>query len=283
MEIGSREVREVEFRERIRGYHQEDVDEFLERVARGIEVLEENLREAEQRLSSSSDTPRGDDLSAADDTIQRTLILAQRTADSLISEAQAEADRLVSEATSSAQKVMAEANQKANEAMEARVRLLSSEIDALGAKKRQLIGEVSSVVEKAKSTREAVVNSLSAAMDAVTGALQVDLSSIDSFEELEEVNVLADEEPGESQPSDLISLVEAGEVVEDEVIEPESLLADGEEIHGSISGEVVTPKTGKSDAAETDDSVPLSFGRPNFQLLSSEDPSGPVLFDEEES
>jgi cell division initiation protein len=44
------EIREVDFRERMRGYHQEDVDAFLERVARGVEVLEPQLLEARARV-----------------------------------------------------------------------------------------------------------------------------------------------------------------------------------------------------------------------------------------
>ncbi|MGH9065883.1 MAG: DivIVA domain-containing protein, partial [Acidimicrobiales bacterium] len=35
MEVASRTLREVEFRQQLRGYHQDDVDEFLERVAAG--------------------------------------------------------------------------------------------------------------------------------------------------------------------------------------------------------------------------------------------------------
>ncbi|MGH9060729.1 MAG: DivIVA domain-containing protein, partial [Acidimicrobiales bacterium] len=51
MEVASRSIREVEFRQQLRGYNQDDVDEFLERVAAGIEVLQERLREATERAA----------------------------------------------------------------------------------------------------------------------------------------------------------------------------------------------------------------------------------------
>ncbi|MGH9182177.1 MAG: DivIVA domain-containing protein, partial [Acidimicrobiales bacterium] len=35
--ITAQDIRRVEFRERLRGYHQADVDEFLERVAAAVE------------------------------------------------------------------------------------------------------------------------------------------------------------------------------------------------------------------------------------------------------
>jgi DivIVA domain-containing protein len=54
MEIASRTLREVEFRQQLRGYHQDDVDEFLERVAAGIEVLQDRLREANERATRAA-------------------------------------------------------------------------------------------------------------------------------------------------------------------------------------------------------------------------------------
>ena len=49
MEVSPKTLREVEFREKMRGYHPEDVDHFLEQVAAGIEVLQDRLRQAETR------------------------------------------------------------------------------------------------------------------------------------------------------------------------------------------------------------------------------------------
>ena len=49
MDVSPKTLREVEFREKMRGYHPEDVDQFLERVAAGIEVLQDRLRQAVER------------------------------------------------------------------------------------------------------------------------------------------------------------------------------------------------------------------------------------------
>jgi cell division initiation protein len=35
VDVSPQTIRQVEFREKLRGYHQDDVDEFLERVAAG--------------------------------------------------------------------------------------------------------------------------------------------------------------------------------------------------------------------------------------------------------
>jgi len=61
MEVSPKTLREVEFREkRLGGYHPDDVDEFLERVAVGIEVYQEKLRQAgEERTALLAATAHG--------------------------------------------------------------------------------------------------------------------------------------------------------------------------------------------------------------------------------
>ena len=49
IEVSARTLREVEFREKLRGYNQDDVDEFLERAAAGVELLHDRLRQAMER------------------------------------------------------------------------------------------------------------------------------------------------------------------------------------------------------------------------------------------
>jgi DivIVA domain-containing protein len=89
MELTPQRLREVEFKERWRGYDPEEVDDLLERVAAGLEDFENRVRQAteravraEQRASEGSDT---------DETLRRTLVLAQRTADAAIADAVARA------------------------------------------------------------------------------------------------------------------------------------------------------------------------------------------------
>ena len=60
MELTPQELREVEFRERWRGYDPDDVDDFLERAAVALDELHDRLREyteramvAEQRLTGA--------------------------------------------------------------------------------------------------------------------------------------------------------------------------------------------------------------------------------------
>ncbi len=94
MDLTPETLRSATFRDKLRGYHPDDVDEFLESVARGLEVLLARLRDASERARSAvvaEPTPEADEA-------VRTLSLAQRTADLAIHEAKAEAERLLNAA-----------------------------------------------------------------------------------------------------------------------------------------------------------------------------------------
>src|ERR1700679_1901109 len=90
-------LRTVEFRQTLRGYHIDDVDEYLERVAIEAEALQEQMRQSgdrmrqateriaqleqaaqqlEQQLESAhTQAPAQPVATAPDDSLQRTLLL----------------------------------------------------------------------------------------------------------------------------------------------------------------------------------------------------------------
>src|SRR3954447_22810922 len=101
MDVSPKMLREVEFREKFRGYHPEDVDTFLERVAVGIEALQTQLRQAAERVAHAEQLATQS--ATSDEALSRTLLLAQRTADLAVEEAREQAARIVSAAESQAE------------------------------------------------------------------------------------------------------------------------------------------------------------------------------------
>src|SRR3954451_21349024 len=108
MDVTPQVINEVEFHQKMRGYDPDEVDDFLERVAVAFEQLQERIRSAEQRAAAvekrAAEAPRAPVAPAAPagpteaettETIQRTLVLAQRTADAAIKDAQDEARRII--------------------------------------------------------------------------------------------------------------------------------------------------------------------------------------------
>ena len=113
---------EVRFRERMRGYDFEEVDSYVKAVSRAVANGRDQISDLQQRLAQTEpQTGNGDGLSETREMLLRTLVLAQRTADTAISEARAEAKSITDSAQERAAKTVAEAEAAANQ------RLRSSE------------------------------------------------------------------------------------------------------------------------------------------------------------
>jgi DivIVA domain-containing protein len=144
-------INEVEFHQKMRGYDPDEVDDFLERVAVAVGQLQDRTREAAERAaiaerraaeleahlrsgSAKPAAPRPSEAVPADqpaqapapaaaapsasaeedaETIRRTLILAQRTADAAVQEAQEAAAATLQSAQEEAQRVLTEAQERA--------------------------------------------------------------------------------------------------------------------------------------------------------------------------
>ncbi len=136
MELTAKAIEEAEFRQTFRGYDVDQVDDFLEQVAAGVDALTKQLAAVSTGEPSAAPAPKADAAPVAGDApaeaappvqptagpksiedntdeLRRTLILAQRTADAAIREAKEEAARLVAEARNSSNQQIAEADAQA--------------------------------------------------------------------------------------------------------------------------------------------------------------------------
>ncbi|MDQ3573633.1 MAG: DivIVA domain-containing protein [Actinomycetota bacterium] len=159
MDVSPETIRKVEFRERLRGYHQDDVDHFLERMAAGVEILQQRLRDASERASRAEERAQGD----GGESLRQTLELAQRVAEEATQRAREEAARLVEAAQGEAQALMADAEgQAARLAEEARaeVRRLEAARQKLGADVTQMERYVAEARTRAQASLADAVRQL---------------------------------------------------------------------------------------------------------------------------
>jgi DivIVA domain-containing protein len=167
------------FREAKRGYNTQDVDEFIEQVKvdygnheamvrearQRAEAAEARVADAERRAAEAAD--RASATSDADETLKRTLVLAQRTADAAIKEAeeqaartltsaQDQAARLLADAQEATARARAEAESEAQRAQEeARTRVLA-ELRDLEAARDQLHADVDNLERHLEEQRDRV-------------------------------------------------------------------------------------------------------------------------------
>ncbi len=105
------------------GYKTQEVDEFIEQVKgeyhqhfvlikearQRVEAAEARVADAERRAAEAM--ARAESTSDADETLKRTLVLAQRTADAAIKEAEEQAARTLSSAQDQAARLLADAQE----------------------------------------------------------------------------------------------------------------------------------------------------------------------------
>ena len=162
MELTPQELREVEFRERWRGYDPDDVDDFLERAAVALDELHERLREyteramvAEQRLTEGAD---------AEGALRHTLVLAQRTADNAVAEAQETAARMLRDAEERGRAIVGEARQEADRVAAESQHQVRVDVTLLETAKVQLQADIDALEQYLSEERAHVRSSLTELM-----------------------------------------------------------------------------------------------------------------------
>ena len=109
MDVTPKQINEKQFRDAWRGYSQEEVDDFLDRVAEALENTQQenqSLRMRNRELEKALSTTR-----EAEEMLKKTLVTAQRAAEEAIAKAKAKAEQLVAEAEKRARGANEEARQ----------------------------------------------------------------------------------------------------------------------------------------------------------------------------
>ncbi len=172
MEISGKVLREVEFRDRLRGYDTDEVDEFLEKVAVAVDEMHAELARlaAREPLVPSR---REDTSSSDEESIRKMLVLAQRTADLAVSEAREEADRLLAEARSQAEAMLLQAQEAVRRMREDAEREVSERIGRLEGEHERLEGGIRSLASLLESEKARLSEGLAAALRFVDETLSV--------------------------------------------------------------------------------------------------------------
>lgn len=186
MELSPAQITEASFRTIRKGYDPEEVDAFLTEVAKALEAarqqataMEARARAAVNRLQEVTAAAEADAPAPAPEpakapvveprpeivrpaaeipaeqaeAISRTLLLAQKTADTTLDDARSEAERIVREATTEAEstidstremsaQILEDARAEARTASEAERRSAENEVESLVARREFLIGDV---------------------------------------------------------------------------------------------------------------------------------------------
>ena len=171
-------LRTVEFRETLKGYHRDDVDEYLEKAAVEAEGLQEQFRQANERLRQAGERiaqletalerqPEQQAPAAAepppiaDETLQRTLVLAQQFVDQTKADSEARASKTLSDAEEHSRVLISQAESRAAHIASEAERKLREEVARLEAARTQLSGDVEKMSRHLDSERNRLRSALS--------------------------------------------------------------------------------------------------------------------------
>ncbi|MGD0312317.1 MAG: DivIVA domain-containing protein [Acidimicrobiales bacterium] len=168
-------LRTVEFRETLKGYHRDDVDEYLEKAAVEAEGLQEQLRQSGERLRQAAErisqletaleqkpaAPPPAEAQAPDDTLQRTLLLAQKFVDETKADSEAQAARIIAEADAKARQVTDQAQVQATRLASESEQRLREEIGRLEEARGRLTHEVETMNRHLEGERHRLRTALS--------------------------------------------------------------------------------------------------------------------------
>ena len=173
-------LRTVEFRLGLKGYNVDEVDEYLDKAAQEAEGLQEHVRQLNDRLRQASEriaqlerekrsapvaegdeSPPAAETGLSDETLQRTLILAQKFVDQTKRESEAEAVAIVAAAEETAQASSPAAEATAAQLQAESNQRLREEVARLESTRTELATDVESMARHLESERNRLRGALS--------------------------------------------------------------------------------------------------------------------------
>ncbi len=102
------DIRNKEFKKSFKGYKESEVDEFLDKVVGDYERIYRENGELKDRVSI--DNERLESYSSMEKSLQNTLLIAQTTAEDIVSNSRKKAEMIIKEAEDQARRIIEDAN-----------------------------------------------------------------------------------------------------------------------------------------------------------------------------
>ncbi|RJQ25942.1 MAG: DivIVA domain-containing protein [Peptococcaceae bacterium] len=191
------DIQKKEFRRAFRGYNEEEVDSFLDRVVEDYEnLLKENQKLQECLAESDNQMSRYREL---EDVLKNTMIMAQKSAEDLRQNAEKEAQMALQEAQLQARQILQKAEQEASIMVQEADRRAGRMIDEAEDRVKEVLAEYRELLKQARVFRVRFRSFLDAQMKLLDGEEEATsigtiveaVEAIEGSEELEEGESLA--------------------------------------------------------------------------------------------
>lgn len=102
------DIRNTVFKKGFRGYNEEEVDLFMDKIVADYEKLYKEHNELKEKINSIND--KLESYNEMEKTLQSTLIVAQKTSEDIVANARKEAELIIREAEDKKKDIIAQAN-----------------------------------------------------------------------------------------------------------------------------------------------------------------------------
>jgi cell division initiation protein len=145
MTLNPNDVEQKAFTQALRGYHMDEVDDFLDEVVTTLRGYDQKIRDSQERIRAleSETTTRAPD----DSAISRAFVAAQRSADAMLAEAERDAEKIRTVARAEADQMITERDRKQKRAL-ADMAALRQTVEALRERLRELAGSIAADLDR---------------------------------------------------------------------------------------------------------------------------------------
>ncbi|MBP1743702.1 MAG: putative cell-division initiation protein (divIVA) [Firmicutes bacterium] len=185
MRLTSQLIKNKEFKKGVRGYSQEEVEEFLSMIAQDYDSVTGELEALNQKVASMDESIAH--YAKMEDALQTTLVLAQDAASQLKERANSESERIIREANEAARsqsdRLLREAKEAAEAAHSEAERIIAEAKAAVQDARR----EAETMLEKTRSESDEIIRSAEeSAREIIDKAKRDVLFVIDEFDATKE-------------------------------------------------------------------------------------------------
>ena len=102
------DIRNRQFKKGFRGYNEDDVDLFMDKIVADFEKMYRDNNELKDRVNMFNE--RLESYSEMEKTLQSTLVIAQRTSEDIVTNARKEAELIIKESEEKRKEIISQAN-----------------------------------------------------------------------------------------------------------------------------------------------------------------------------
>jgi cell division initiation protein len=243
MKLTPLDIHHKEFRNSLRGYNSEEVDDFLDEVADEFERLFKENIDLNEKLDTATERVRS--YGELEHTLQNTLVSAQTSAEDIVGRARKDAERLLRDAEAKAQEIVSSALEEKQHSQAEYTRLQAAEEEFRARFRRMLESYISELAPDAGDKKVAVADPMPVADPAPVEEPQLRIETPVAEEPVVPVMVAEPAEDVDAPTGEVVSLT-LGEVEDSAPIEDDMPTLD-------IPAEFTFPKTGP--VGELDDDI----------------------------